>query len=555
MDYLFVLKGANQGQKIPLEGKTRLVIGRSSLECDLVINDPAVSRTHAQILRLQGKVFIEDLKSRNRTFVNNQPVTSRVPLKDTDLIKICDFACSFHNAEDRRPLPAHLSRTGGPPVEAETSSTIEITLSDSSKKILQTQPADRLAVLLEITSQLTQSFQIDDLLPRIIERLFQLYKQADRGFIILVDEDTGELVPRVVQVRQERDRSPPRFSRRLVNQCLETGNAILSKDVINDPLIDPSESMTESRIRSVMCVPLVAPDSGKAFGVILLDTQDSPRKFSEDDLKFLVAVASQAALALQNARHLQDTQLREQRERDLALARQVQLSILPGQLPNLPGYDFFAHYASALEVGGDYYDFITLPDRRLAVTIGDVAGKGLPAALLMAKLTSDARSCLLNESDAAAAIDRLNNLMYPFFDRNHGFVTLVVAVLDPEKHLVTLVNAGHPPPLLYRGGGKLTEAAPADVGGVPVGVEMNWSYTSHRLRLGPGEGLMMFTDGVIDARDKNDLPFHNRRVSETLGKGPFTPRALGERLVAAVKQHSLDCKQHDDITVVCFGRV
>ena len=146
------------------------------------------------------------------------------------------------------------------------------------------------------------------------------------------------------------------------------------------------------------------------------------------------------------SRHLELA--RERLKLDLELARGVQRSFLPLRLPEVPGYEFFAHYESAYEVGGDYYDFIPLPRQRVAVLLGDVAGKGVAAALLMAKLSADARFCMLTEPDPAAAFTRLNSLMNQsgIADR---FVTLVAAILDPASHTVTLVNAGHPPPLIY----------------------------------------------------------------------------------------------------------
>jgi serine phosphatase RsbU (regulator of sigma subunit) len=555
MDHLHILKGANPGQKISLEGKGKVVLGRSA-DCDIVINDPAVSRTHAQLLRFQGNYYIEDLKSRNSTFVNHQPVTARTLLRDGDRIKICDFLCAFHVGEANKPPTGDTAQLAAAAAEeSETSSTIEVTLSDSHEQILAGQPADRLPFLVDLTRELAQTFQLNQLFPKIIDRLFQLFKQADRGFIILRDEDTGQLVPRVVQTRRDRAGSTPRFSRKIVHQCIASGHALLSKDATTDPQFDSSESITESNIRSVMCVPLVSRDTRRVFGVIQLDTQERAKKFTRDDLKLLLAVASLAGIALENAQLYQDMQAREQMERDLAVARQVQLSILPEQLPELPGYEFFAHYASALEVGGDYYDFVMLPDRRLAVMIGDVAGKGMPAALLMAKVCSDARYCLLAETDPAAAVSRLNKLVHPASHQTDRFVTLIAALVDLSRHEVTLVNAGHMTPLICRrDSGRIEEVMPRQLAGLPVGVQKDSPYTSSRVPLQPGDCLLLYTDGVTEATDKQDKQFHIQRVVQTLKAGPCAPRTLGERLVAAVKQHSLGCKQHDDITVVCFGR-
>jgi serine phosphatase RsbU (regulator of sigma subunit) len=554
MVHLHVLKGAQPGQKIPLEGKARLVLGRSS-DCHVVINDPAVSRSHAQIVCVGGDYFIEDLKSRNSTFLNNQPVTTRTPLRDNDRIKICDFICTFTTQEG----PAQLLDPAAPPVvrdESETSSTIEVTLSDSRRQILLAQSPERLTFLLDIASRLAQTFHVNLLLPKILDSLFQLFKQTDRGFVLLLDEEGRVPVPRAVQTRHGRDDTTPRFSRRIVAQCLESGHALLSKDASLEPVWSASDSIADAKIRSVMCVPLLKRDSNEPFGLIQLDTLDRAKKFTAEDLKLLVAVAAQAAVAIENAKLYEDMQQREQFERDMALARQVQRCILPEQLPELPGYEFFAHYASALEVGGDYYDFVGMPDGRVAVTIGDVAGKGMPAALLMAKLASDARYCLLAEADPEAAVARLNNLLVPAAQQVDRYATLVAALLDPARQTAALVNAGHLAPLVYRRAcGAAEDAMPRDGAGMPVGVRKDNAYASWQVRLGPGDCLLLFTDGVTDAVDTKDRPFTEQRVRETLRSGPFTPRSMGERLVSVVKQHSLGCKQRDDITVVCFGRL
>src|SRR5205807_2918530 len=143
---------------------------------------------------------------------------------------------------------------------------------------------------------------------------------------------------------------------------------------------------------------------------------DRGKKFTQEDLALLMAVVGQASIALENARLHEDLLARERLRRDLELAQQVQLSFLPQQKPEVPGYQFYAYYEPAQEVGGDYYDFIPLPpkQRRLAVVLGDAAGKGVPAALLMAKLSSDAPSSLLSQADSAAAVATLNKLVYRY---------------------------------------------------------------------------------------------------------------------------------------------
>ena len=321
-----------------------------------------------------------------------------------------------------------------------------------------------------------------------------------------------------------------------------------------------SQSIADFRIRSVMCGPLFNAE-GKAFGVIQLDTQDRTKKFTQDDLRLLMGVAYQAATALENVQMHQSLLARERFQRDMELAKQVQRGFLPRSLPQIAGYQFFAHYESALDVGGDYYDFIPLGGGRLAVLLGDVAGKGVPAALLMAKLSAEARFCMLTEKDPAAAVGRINQLLLDagFGDR---FVTLAAAFLDPAKHQVTLVNAGHLPPLLYRpSAGTVEDAMPGDLSGLPLGVLEGNQYAAHKLDLKPGDSLLLYTDGITDALNVDNVAFGMKGLRAAIlatkptGPEPLQPADVGAQVVQTVKRHAEGRSQYDDIAMVCFGRV
>jgi serine phosphatase RsbU (regulator of sigma subunit) len=252
------------------------------------------------------------------------------------------------------------------------------------------------------------------------------------------------------------------------------------------------------------------------------------------------------------SRHLELA--RERLKLDLELARGVQRGFLPLRLPEIRNYEFFAHYESAHEIGGDYYDFIPLPRQRVAVLVGDVAGKGVAAALLMAKLSADARFCMLTEADPAAAITRLNTLMNDsgIADR---FVTLVAAILDPGDHTVTLVNAGHPLPLLYHRTTRSVGAAmSSDLAGLPLGVLDGFEYASCEVHLEPGDSILAFTDGVTEAMDTRDFQLQTKGVYAAVQGAAYSPRALGWQVIKVVKQFATGRSQHDDIALVGFGR-
>jgi serine phosphatase RsbU (regulator of sigma subunit)/pSer/pThr/pTyr-binding forkhead associated (FHA) protein len=583
MAYLLVVKGMNSRENIPLE-KDQVVLGRNA-SCDIVFpaNDFAVSREHARIVRTAGQYYLEDCGSRNGTYLNNQQVTARMPLHENDRIRICDVLYSFHDEVEPAGVgslgePALGSPTppGVPPLptqelpesfgdEAAPFSGFEASISHKSELYLQESTdrlREKLRAIVEISNKLTKTLELSALLPKIMETLFDLFKQADRGFIIL-REETAEgdkprerLVPKVVKARRGLDETAQSYSRAIVRECLKTVQAFLSEDASADKRFNMSQSIADFRIRSVMCAPLWTQDD-KAVGVIQLDTQDRTKRFTQEDLNLLMLVANNASISLENARLHEASLARERLRRDLELAQQVQLSFLPQRLPALPGYEFDARYEPAQEVGGDYYDFIPLnhPKGSLAVLLGDVAGKGIPAALLMAKLASDARASFLSESQAGAAVSVLNEFIYQSTSQMDRFVTLAAAVLDPTTHQVTFANAGHPTPLIYRKTTqKLEPMMPREGTGLPLGVMEGLTYPTHQVVLEPGDTVLLFSDGITEAMDKSNNLIDLKAIESALAGGPLPPQALGERIVQNVKRFAQGQPQHDDMTLICFGR-
>ena len=295
---------------------------------------------------------------------------------------------------------------------------------------LDVNPEAKLRAVLSITRDLVGSDGLDRVLDRTLASLFNAFPQADRGFVMLADAPGGEPRIRATRTRPALGFGPVgglndglndgggdgddvRISRTIVRRVMETGEAILSVDADGDSRFDASSSLMDLQLRSVVCIPLTGRDE-KPFGVLQLDTADPTRQFSEDDLDLLRAVSVPIGLAAENARLTVDAARRREAERDLELAARIQQGFLPQKPPPLEGYEFADRYESAQSVGGDYFDYIPLPDGRLAIALGDVSGKGVPAALLMVRMHSAARSCLLgaaNKKNAAllpSALRRLN---------------------------------------------------------------------------------------------------------------------------------------------------
>jgi sigma-B regulation protein RsbU (phosphoserine phosphatase) len=552
MALLEFVKGTNQGTKLELVGD-RIVFGRNA-DCHVVLNQAPVSREHAVIRKLDGKYYIEDMNSRNKTFVNGKEVKMRTPLKNEDEIKICENVMTFYEAPPKEAIPLHMRKNAKDEEEEEDNSTVEATIqSHSSKQILEAQPSERLALLLEISTELTQTMSTEELLPKIVEKLFTVFRQADRAFIILKEDD--KLIGKVIKTRRQGEDDKTRFSRKIVNLCIEKGQAILSEDASSDTKFDLSQSIADCKIRSMVCAPLLSRGSGLAFGVIQLDTQDRFKKFTQDDLRLLIAVAAQAAAAIENAKMHESLVIAAELGRDLQLAHRVQIGFLPKKLPQVPGYDFYACYKSAQEVGGDYYDFIPLPNNRFGVMIGDVAGKGIPAALLMAKVSSDARFCTLTEPSLVEAIGKLNEQMQEagLLDR---FVTFGACVLDLHQHSMTVVNAGHIPPLIYRAATKTFEqGCTKDQTGFPLGILEGIPYDCNTVTLNVGDCVVLITDGISESKNREEKDFGMEGLLSCLNPGPMNPKSMGERLLDAVNKHAIGRKPHDDLTVVTFGRM
>jgi serine phosphatase RsbU (regulator of sigma subunit)/pSer/pThr/pTyr-binding forkhead associated (FHA) protein len=541
MAYLAIEKGA-PSRRLEL-GKERLVIGRDA-ECDLVLDTDLVSRAHARLIRQDSAWRIEDLKSRNGTFLNGLRISAPTALADGDRIGLsADVVLSFHADVEAAPPAAAKER----PV----SSTIFATREMLEGVRTEARPEAKLRAVLEISRNCGALLKQDELLPKILDSLFRIFVQADHGFILLRDEASEELVPKAVKNRGGTDLSAP-VSHTIVQKAMETGKAILSADALSDAALDMSRSMVALQIRSILCVPLL-PQEGPALGVIQLHTQDAKRAFTADDLEVLIGMANTASLALENARMHESLLARERMAREMELAKEVQRGFLPSRFPTVPGYEFHACYEPASSVGGDYYGFVELPDQRLAITLGDVSGKGMPAALLMARLSSDIRFAALTERDPGSAVTSVNRSIgeAAMSDR---FVTLLYMVIDLKSHTLWVVNAGHMPPIIRRSGGAIEELG-EDVAGLPLNVspDPDCRFEAAVTKLGPGDLVVAYTDGVSEAASPSGELFGIARL-RSIVSGSRSPQAAVTEAVSAAHAFAAGGRQGDDITLLCFAR-
>jgi serine phosphatase RsbU (regulator of sigma subunit) len=554
MAFLELVKQGGSGARFEIGGE-RAVIGRSA-DCDVPLDLAAVSRRHASVLLDGGRFYVEDLESRNGTYLNDERVMHRTPLRDGDQLSICGQMLRFFSTAsglgDSGSLADLIDDDTTTVQRASVMATLDVGGGGSASWRLSAKPEVKLAALLEISYSLSQTLSVDAILPKLLDSLFKIFVQADRGFVVMRPKADGPLVPVAVKSRREGDDQRMRISRTIVEEAVQSRKAILSTDASSDERFGMAQSIADFSIRSMICAPMIST-GGEPLGVIQIDTLNQKSRFTDEDLEVLAGVASQAAQALDNAKMHEQVVVQKALERDLELARRMQRALLPSKPPQVPGYYFFDYYQSARQVGGDYYDYVTLPGGRFAVIVGDVAGKGVSAALLMARLSSDVRFLLASEADPAVAVQKIN-AGFANADWQDKFVTMIVTIVNPETHEMLLVNAGHMAPLLRRRGGKVEELGP-DAAGLPLGVSDEYPYESLHHKLEPGEFVTVFTDGFSEAMNADRELYGLERLSRQVGSSAVRMEDLGQHILDDVRQFVGGVAQSDDMCLACFGRV
>ena len=418
-------------RKLEFEDRS-VTIGRHP-DCDIIIDDASVSRQHARIESENGVYFIEDLNSRNGTFLNNESIHRSTRLFDGSEINICDVRFFFHLEENSTYQPPR------PTIESNSDDAVSVDMDDDSRessKIMSqlevpsldshaSTHADadmKLKALMRITKALSESVKRGEVFSKILDCLFDLFDAADRGFIILKNEN-DELrtsATRTRSINEER----LRISKTIVEKVLQTRRPLLSSDAASDDRFDVSQSIVDFRIRSIMCAPLINNDN-EAFGVIQLDTIKNKVAFDEKDLEVLVTVAMQASLGIQKLNLVDEAVENRRIADDLRLAHEVQQAFLPQKRPNFGEYRFYSFYRATNQVGGDYFDYVPIDEHRMAIVVADVVGHGIAAALLMAKVAAEVRFALastrcVERSGSQSEREPVRFECRPFCDRVDG---------------------------------------------------------------------------------------------------------------------------------------
>ncbi|WP_417847952.1 SpoIIE family protein phosphatase [Thalassoglobus sp.] len=579
MAVLQLISDGKEKTQYVLEGE-QIVLGRHP-NCEIVLQSGVVSRRHAQILVSHGTYYLEDLRSRNGTYVNEQVISGRHELQEGDQLRLCDVVLTF--AFTPSALITATNRVGadgvGKTLEVSNSEILNLSSSveesrmylpqeveaeesfDSSTSIRKVasfnneeslvDPSVKLRAILEITQAIGRELKVEKVLPKMLSTLFNIFPQAEQGFVLLRDNELSKLKVKASRARGQQTVDNVAVSMTVVRHAMQTREAILSKNVSDDSRFKKSTALSRMQIRSIMCVPMVTPED-EGIGVIQIVTRDEQQAFSEEDLDLLVSLASQASLAVANARLHEEDLVRREIERDMEFATQVQLGFLPKSRPKVDGYTFSDFYEAALSVGGDYFDYIKLPDGRLAMAIGDVAGKGIPAALLMARLYSSTRFQLLTCPTVADAVSGLNEEISSS-GLGHRFITFLIMVINPETHTMEIVNAGHLTPLVRSADGSV-KAVGKDDSNLPLGIVPDLKYTSSTRSIAVGETLIAFTDGVTEAMNKKKEIFGTKRLEELFKTLPEEIQLVIDGVVNASEAFADGMNARDDTCLIGVHR-
>lgn len=522
------------------------VIGRLP-RCGIVLGEHGkrVSRDHAELLRNDEGLLVRDLDSRNGTLVNGRDIRGQglIEVKIGDRLQICEYEGVVTNARSPFNDSGICHVDDDDPTDASTKN-LQLDGTYSPQVQSANRTPDRLNALVTIGRCLGGALQSEQMIEKAVQTILDIFPAADRCVLGLSSPDSL-FVPKWWVLRHENQDGEIRVSQRIFRHVVDTSDSVLLKDASS--IFAGAGSIISGQLRSVMCSPLIDTDN-QVIGMIQADCRISDQ-FSQADLEIFATVAAQISLALnfsklhQNA--IEDAVIRK----DIEQARAVQLQFLPKEPPSLPGYQFAHYYSAARHVGGDYYDYIKLSDGRLAIVLGDVVGKGVPAALTMVKLATETRAAFEITCDPAEAMTRLNRRLAD------SFITCVILVLDPLNHTLQISTAGHETPLLRKHGGSLIRIG-EQTSGLPLSVFAEATYESETIPLASGDTLLVYSDGIADAEASDGVAqFGKERIVKTLEAHSGPAQRIARDLIEQIDNFTSGWPQFDDMCLVCFQRI
>jgi len=579
----------NEGDKSRTAIQKSIMIGRTS-DCDIVLEDNGVSRKHLEIMRVNGEFRWIDLGSTNGTFYNGKKkMTGKLDPSDT--LQVGDTIFRFDVIQDTKTRAIDTSEMrkhaeaeekkaavpAAPPSpkrieakkdvhkeEAPASEHLlfqETFLDDSGHAKKMHGPAKKAALLqgiYTIAQEIAMNYEINDLMESVLTKTMTAI-EAQRGAIFLLDEK-GKLCSKPVSVRGKNDNGDNiHISSKVVQRVVESGESVLYQGVVENgesqDIFAPSESITLQQIHSIICVPLRAKRG--IMGMLYIDTKKPNQKYTHDDLLLASAVGNSTGLAIENAEMHKQLLDKQRIEQEIHTAWNIQEGFLVKEWPeNDPHIQVYGQTLPAKTVGGDFYDFVQPRHDVVGLLIGDVSGKGIPAALTMAQLLAQFRIYARDMDSPAHVLQHLNK---DLAKRSNGgmFCTMSYLRLNLKTGEVIIANAGHPPALCISADG-ISDFGPAS--GPPLGIldKATWENASFTIKA--GDSLLLYTDGITEARASKtrvagdlsspvefDVVGLTKSLMDQYGNAP---QAGIEAVCAAVNTFCAPGAPHDDCTMI-----
>jgi len=409
---------------------------------------------------------------------------------------------------------------------------------------------ERLQKALEINRLIAGEFQLGPLLRQIME-ITQSIMDAEGCSLFLIDKETGDLIFHTTtggQEAQMKDICRLSMGCGIAGWCAEHRSALRLNDVYADPrFADEYDRLTGFKTRNMICVPMIA--RGELIGVSQV-INHRHGDFSQSDEQLMESLVPMEAIAIDNARthqHLLDKQIIKH---DLELAKSIQDALLPSAMPAVDGYAASTYISSAFEVGGDFFDAVILPDRRIAYVLGDISGKGVSAAMIMSGVLHTLRSELNQGGSAGDMLSRYNTSLCQTAS-NGMFASMALMILDPETGLLQSANAGHPPAIHMH---KQRIWQPNEASGPPLGIISDMHYDCETVALEQGEMTLLYSDGLTDARNEQQQMLGMGRMLAWMQDAPPAASACIDYLTERIKTFVGNATQTDDIALLALVR-
>lgn len=516
-------------------------IGRAN-ECTIPIRDRFLSRRHAEVRWESGQWLLRDCNSANGTRINGVRVSGDVALRPGDRIGVGDAELVFGEREE---MPSQLIAIDDDSV----SSSDSVLMSAPLQADTDTRTQERMLLLNELALELIDDRPMEELFDFILGSTMDLLEPSRAALALLgADRTTFE----TVRLRRSDLNHPTdlTISRTLLSEVLDGKRVVSFVDTAsasNERLL-AAKSIIGQSIRCAVCAPLLVGDA--VLGVLYIDYQRVEHAVRPADLTFFGQVARFAATKLEMTRLREEAIAKAKMDQELRTAYEIQRRLLPEEPPPTPGYSFAGINRPCLTVSGDYFDYIVRPDGRIYSIIADVSGKGMSAALVMSSLAT-AFSIFTRRDPPPDELMRDLNLTMTPKTAPRKFATSVVAVLDPVTGKIDFANAGHVPPLLLTRNG-ITQLRSTDL---VIGLFEQAKYRTQSVELEPGSAIILFTDGVTEAENREGEELGIERVEAYLSTfQPIEARHLAQGIVRFVAEYVGGEQMADDLTIVVVSR-